>query len=36
LGIDDRPPRAIARSVSLERRLVAYGGIFHGCRAIVP
>ena len=35
-GIDESPPRAIAISVSLDRRLVSYGGIFHGCRAIVP
>ena len=35
-GWPDRPPLAIARSVSLERRLVGYGGIFHGCGATVP
>jgi len=36
LGDEERPPRAIARSVSLERRLVSYGGIFQGCGATVP
>ena len=35
-GCPDKPPLAIARSVSLERRLVGYGGIFHGCGATVP
>jgi hypothetical protein len=32
----ERPPAAIARSLSGLRRFVGYGGRFQGCQPIVP